>query len=59
MMPARARLDALFPECCYGCEHHEPSGTCGHDLSQLLRKEFVQDPNRPCPVTSDAPLLDN
>ena len=46
------RLDPLFPECCYGCVHHEPAGTCGHDFSQLLRQEFALDPNRPCPVSS-------
>jgi len=50
-----ARLDPLFPECCYLCEHHEQAtGTCEHEFSQLLRQEFVQDPNRPCPVVNES-----
>ena len=51
VMPAR--LDPLFPECCYGCAHHQPAGTCGHDFSQLRRQEFAHDPNRPCPVSTE------
>ena len=46
-----ARVDPLFPDCCYVCAHHErATGTCDHDFSQLLRREFVDDPDRPCPV---------
>ena len=48
------RIDPLFPECCHRCQHFEGTGgTCGHPLDQTLRREFVQDPDQPCPLDVD------